>query len=38
ITRRDWLLSPGARIVLQALQEAATTVYGVAAPSLSTDD
>ncbi|MBB5877852.1 LysR substrate-binding domain-containing protein [Xanthomonas sp. 3498] len=41
ITRRDWLLSPGARIVLQALQEAAATVYGVtvaaAAPSLTAE-
>ncbi|WP_028920593.1 LysR family transcriptional regulator [Pseudoxanthomonas suwonensis] len=28
ITRTDWLLSPGARVVLKALQEAATEVYG----------
>ena len=29
ITRTDWLLSPGARIMLQALKEAAAPVYGV---------
>ena len=28
ITRTDWLLSPGARVVLQALQEAALEIYG----------
>ena len=28
ITRTDWLLSPGARTVLQALQETAAEVYG----------
>ncbi len=28
ITRTDWLLSPGARTVLQALQAAATEIYG----------
>jgi DNA-binding transcriptional LysR family regulator len=28
ITRTDWLLSPGARTVLQALQEAAVEIYG----------
>ncbi|RRN58616.1 LysR family transcriptional regulator [Pseudoxanthomonas sp. SGNA-20] len=31
ITRTDWLLSPGARTVLQALQETAAEVYGTAA-------
>ncbi|MEZ0470448.1 LysR family transcriptional regulator [Luteimonas salinilitoris] len=29
ITRTDWLLSPGARIVLQALKDTAASVYGV---------
>jgi DNA-binding transcriptional LysR family regulator len=28
ITRTDWLLSPGARVVLQALQETAAEIYG----------
>ena len=28
ITRTDWLLSPGARVVLQALREAALEIYG----------
>ncbi|UNK56720.1 LysR family transcriptional regulator [Pseudoxanthomonas daejeonensis] len=28
ITRTDWLLSPGARTVLRALQETATEIYG----------
>ena len=28
ITRTDWLLSPGARMVLQALQETAAEIYG----------
>ena len=28
ITRTDWLLSPGTRTVLQALQEAAAEIYG----------
>ena len=32
ITRTDWLLSPGARTVLQALQETATEIYGTPAP------
>ncbi|PPU92559.1 LysR substrate-binding domain-containing protein [Xanthomonas albilineans] len=32
ITRRDWLLSPSARIMLQALQDAAAKVYGIAMP------
>ena len=30
ITRTDWLLSPGARVVLQALQETAADIYGAA--------
>jgi DNA-binding transcriptional LysR family regulator len=29
ITRNDWLLSPGAKIMLQALKAAAMPVYGV---------
>ena len=32
ITRTDWLLSPGARIMLQALKAAAAPVYGVHFP------
>jgi DNA-binding transcriptional LysR family regulator len=28
ITRNDWLLSPGAHIVLQAVKEAAVEIYG----------
>jgi len=31
ITRTDWLLSPGARTVLAALQETATAIYGTPA-------
>jgi DNA-binding transcriptional LysR family regulator len=31
ITRTDWLLSPGARTVLQALQASATEIYGTPA-------
>ncbi|GAB3507762.1 LysR family transcriptional regulator [Pseudoxanthomonas daejeonensis] len=31
ITRTDWLLSPGARTVLRALQETATEIYGAPA-------
>jgi DNA-binding transcriptional LysR family regulator len=34
ITRNDWLLSPGAQIVLRAVQQAATDIYG-AAPGTS---
>ncbi|MBN6150896.1 LysR family transcriptional regulator [Xanthomonas sp. AmX2] len=33
ITRTDWLLSPGARIMLQALKDAAGPVYGYVAPA-----
>ncbi|AKK66996.1 LysR family transcriptional regulator [Xanthomonas translucens pv. undulosa] len=33
VTRTDWLLSPGARIMLQALQAAAGPVYGYVAPA-----
>ena len=29
ITRNDWLLSPGAQIMLKALKAAAMPVYGV---------
>jgi hypothetical protein len=29
ITRSDWLLSPGAKIMLRALKVAAVPVYGV---------
>jgi DNA-binding transcriptional LysR family regulator len=32
ITRTDWLLSPGARIMLRALKDAAAPVYGVHFP------
>jgi len=32
ITRTDWLLSPAARVVLQALQDAAGDIYGTARP------
>ncbi|SOD52670.1 DNA-binding transcriptional regulator, LysR family [Pseudoxanthomonas wuyuanensis] len=32
ITRTDWLLSPGAQIMLKALKDAAASVYGVQLP------